>query len=590
MGNLTLRAELQHLTDADLIRRAQGEAQIEYVFKHGLFQETTYESLLKQDRKRLHRLVAEILERGADREGLALVLARHWDEAGEAARAFDCYVRAGDAAARVYANVEALMAYDRALELSAALNLDREDVAHLYLRRGKTYELNAQHEAALANYEALEEIGRARADRALELESLLARIPIYGTPSERFDAGRATALIARAFELATALGDRAAQARVLWLRMLVLARTNQPQQAMPIGEQALALARELNLRELTAYAANDLAGVYAANGEFIQSAALFETAKELWRELGNLPMLADNLSSAANYLIFAGELDAVFRLSEEAYEIAGQTGNLWGQSYSLFTVGMAHVERGDFALGMDKMRECMVLGERAGFLAPNLDTQLDLARAYAWLGDTARAVEIAQRVVQAVQRFPLGLPLAYATLAEFHAAQRALTEAEDVLERARETLAETHSLAVYELFVERSAILLMLARGEWAQARAQLEKFLNTMEQLHVRLYLSDGYLAQAQALFELNEMSAANAAMENAECVAREIGSKRMLWQILAFAATLSEARGEITKANAQRGEAREIVEYIAEHAPPELRAGFLQKRDVRAVMASGD
>lgn len=69
----------------------------EYVFKHALVQEIMYQSLLKHDRRRLHRLVAESLEL-ADSERLdqvASLLALHWHEAGDAPRAFAYYLRAG---------------------------------------------------------------------------------------------------------------------------------------------------------------------------------------------------------------------------------------------------------------------------------------------------------------------------------------------------------------------------------------------------------------------------------------------------------------------------------------------------------------
>ncbi len=585
-----LQTNLEHLERADLVRRAQNIPEIEYWFKHGLVQETTYEALLRNDRKRLHRFVAESLERTVDANVFASLLAQHWDEAGEMGRAFTYYVRAGDQAARVYANTEALMAYQRALELSAALELPREQLAHLYTQRGRVYELNAQYDAALENYDAMENSARARHDPALELEALLAHIPIYATPSARFDFEYATTLAQQAIARAQELNDRAAQAKALWLQMLVYARSNRPREAMPNGEAALALARELNLRELVAYTLNDLGGAYIGEGDFARGLACLQEANTLWRELDNLPMLADNLSSAANYLIYPGDFDAVLQLSDEAYRLTDKIGNLWGKSFSLMSVGLAHVERGEFALGIQKMRECITVGDQAGFLAPHLDTQLDLGRAYAWLGDAQHALAVGAKTLRDLEAFPIGLPACYAGLVEFHVAAGDLASAQAALQNARVTLAQANGLLVYQLYVERAALLLADAHGDWETVRALCAEFISQMETLHVRLYLADAWLYRARALFQLGDSAAAFEAVEKAEQVARELGSRRMRWQILALRAEMEIQRGDVALAKELRDEARGLLDFIVEHTPEDLRAGFLGRKDVREIMGIGD
>src|SRR5688572_24449802 len=104
----TLENQLNVLEQVALLRRAEPSLELEYLFKHGLVQETAYDSLLRNDRKRLHRFVAETLEKDdPGRDERATTLARHWDNAGEPKRAFDYYLRAGQEAARVFANQEA---------------------------------------------------------------------------------------------------------------------------------------------------------------------------------------------------------------------------------------------------------------------------------------------------------------------------------------------------------------------------------------------------------------------------------------------------------------------------------------------------
>jgi predicted ATPase len=55
--------QLGTLEHAGLIHLAQLQPDLEYLFRHVLVQDAAYDSLLRQDRRHLHRAVAEVLER-----------------------------------------------------------------------------------------------------------------------------------------------------------------------------------------------------------------------------------------------------------------------------------------------------------------------------------------------------------------------------------------------------------------------------------------------------------------------------------------------------------------------------------------------
>src|SRR5438105_1906236 len=112
----TLEQALQALEDFGLIGLLAAQPDLEYQFRHALVQETTYQTLVRPDRKHLHRIVGEVLEGAGDgRGGRADLLAYHFDQAGDEVRAQAYYLLAGDDAGRVYANAEAVAHYTRAL-------------------------------------------------------------------------------------------------------------------------------------------------------------------------------------------------------------------------------------------------------------------------------------------------------------------------------------------------------------------------------------------------------------------------------------------------------------------------------------------
>lgn len=110
-----LEALLSTLTRVELIKALQG-AQSSYFFRHALVQETAYQSLLKGDRRRLHRAIAITLEQDPARADAAdAELARHFSEAKDDEKTFVYAERAGDSAARVFAFAEATHFYQLAL-------------------------------------------------------------------------------------------------------------------------------------------------------------------------------------------------------------------------------------------------------------------------------------------------------------------------------------------------------------------------------------------------------------------------------------------------------------------------------------------
>jgi predicted ATPase len=85
---MTLDTQLTQLENSQLVRRLT-DAELAYLFKHGLIRDTAYASLLRTDRKRLHLQVARSYEtlfgeRGMDEH--AAILAQHYAEAGDDAK------------------------------------------------------------------------------------------------------------------------------------------------------------------------------------------------------------------------------------------------------------------------------------------------------------------------------------------------------------------------------------------------------------------------------------------------------------------------------------------------------------------------
>jgi tetratricopeptide (TPR) repeat protein len=111
---------LAELVSAGLLTEAGSQPEPLYRFRHAMIREATYNGLLRSQRRQLHARAAWHLEESATGrlEEMAGVLGRHFAAAGERDRAVHYLEMAGDHAARIFANEEAIASYRQALAVT----------------------------------------------------------------------------------------------------------------------------------------------------------------------------------------------------------------------------------------------------------------------------------------------------------------------------------------------------------------------------------------------------------------------------------------------------------------------------------------
>jgi tetratricopeptide (TPR) repeat protein len=581
---------LLQLEVADLVRRLPDEPELAYLFKHALVQDAAYASLLKTDRKQLHLAVGETLERlyAGQHEEIAAVLADHFAQGGDTRRARGYYTQAGDAALGRYAVREAADLYAHALELDDDGG-DRAWRLHVYTTRGRALELAGDYHAALEHYRAMEQTAQAGGDNALLLAALLARATIRSTTTPVMDTARAVELLDQALVIARRMGDRPAEARILWNLMLACKFSGRASQGLVYGEQSLAIARELGLREQLAFTLNDL-GMHAHLdlGQLRRALERTEEATPLWRELGNQPMLADNLCGIALIAYTAGDLPRVLAAAEEALRVSSATGNLWCQAYARWPLGGAYYEQGRLALAIEVLEESVRLAEQGGNTSSMVGAGTLLTLAYSAVGAAPQALAAGRRALAHADQhladwrtWPLGaLVNAHLLAGDVEAAAAA---------RATSRLGRPGGYRQHMFLVVAT---LGLADVELALAQGQAQRAVEDARDLLAWLPLDKpnglGTAMQqmlGRAWLAAGRVDEAEAALGTARAEAEALGARRMLWELLAAQAACAARRGDAPGAAALRTQARAEVEAIAAQCGP-WRATFLARPDVRGVL----
>jgi class 3 adenylate cyclase/tetratricopeptide (TPR) repeat protein len=241
-----LQSGLGQLVVDELLYQRGRPPRSRYLFKHALIQDAAYQSLLKRTRQQYHQQAAKLLEDcfpevvGTQPE----LVAHHYTEANCPAQAIVYWYKAGVAAARQFANVEAIDQFHRGLVLVEALSDMRE-----------------------------------RAERELNLQMALGSALFATKVRTHPDIGRA---YARAWELCRQLGGHPREFTAL--RRLYLYHLNllEMEKSQHFAEEALRVAERLDDAAHLVGAHLALGGVLFFRGKLELALARFRRGFEMF--------------------------------------------------------------------------------------------------------------------------------------------------------------------------------------------------------------------------------------------------------------------------------------------------------------------
>lgn len=608
-----LDQRLLELQRAELIREGARWPELEYMFRHELTRDAAYNSILRRQRRLYHRAVGETIENlFPDRlEEEAHRLAYHFEEAMMLSKALKYYRLAGDKAARLYANREAIDHYRRAISLSRRLEIPGDELVYLYTRLGRSLELTQRYDHALECYRELHALAQERTDRRMQLAALIPQGTIYALPTTSFDPQEGKQLTLEALGMARELGDHQAEARALWNMMLIeMFSTGETAQAVAYGEQAISIARKYGLKEVLAFSLNDIVRPYTALRRFEEASAASREAQQLWRELNNLPMLSDSLGTAAEMSLLRGEIGQALESALEGMRASQSIHNLWGEAYNQFSVGLAYLERGDIDAGLQMLASCVERSDQAQFLAGGLTSRLILAWAYFMLGDAESAVEMGEQLSRfgenhktfaGEHKFWQAFSIAHNFWQAYHAVHSGEIERADTFLKKIGDIDDVQSSEFYYApMISLLYIEVALAKREYDRALKLARTVKVKMRAAGHQLLLPDLLQNKARALLGLSRAEEAYQVLLQARAVARQQGSRRSLYAILVDLVRISaalgeplpspvqmEAKGQALSPRTFLSEARETIDYILSHiSDPGRRATFLSRPGLREII----
>jgi len=299
----------------------------EYVFKHLILHDVTYETVLLKLRRTYHKQVAQWLEAHAGtRTGeYAGLIAEHYERAGEGALAARWLQRVAEDAWLTGGLREAAHACERALAL-----LPEAETA-------------------------------ARAALLVRLCECRGRLGDLAGAQRDLTAG---------LHLAREAGDGRLAVYALCMLSQLAYAAGKPGEMQPPAEEALALARAAGDQESEALALLRLGvAVGRPGGDSALARQCLEDSLALHRCLGNTVQVIRCLNNLGEHHRWQGDLDAAAGCYQEAIALSRQSGYRTGLCVPSFNLGEVMTARNDPAAAMRCYQEGLAVSEEIGYRA-----------------------------------------------------------------------------------------------------------------------------------------------------------------------------------------------------------------------------
>ncbi|MDW7755162.1 MAG: AAA family ATPase, partial [Brevefilum sp.] len=486
-------AHKHHLVQAQDLEWLGDQRLSHYRFRHFLFQKYLYDQLDPVKRAHLHQAVGTALERlhGEEVGKLAVSLARHFEEAGMTVKAVEYLLQAGERAARLFANDEAIDHFKHGIELVKTIgDTPQRDRLELALQLALGVPLMARHgfsgEELAQTYGRAWELtrgGEASSERYQTLAGLKAYYDVHGDFMEAKEIGEELLRIAGQLKDPglTALAHHHLSVTLLYL--------GRPTEYLGHREKMAALYDSQRDRSLGYKVGIDsqLANLsHAGYGYWFlgypeKARHLSLKAVNLAKEWGHPFFLSFALMFAAYSAFYRRDLETAREMAQETIAVASEHGHPLWLGGGLTTLGWVLGEEGNLEEGIAQIQRGQEIFKTIGaWLAYTGDRPL-LAETFLKAAKMQEGLAVIDEALAQIKKMGSWMvePEAHRLKGELQLLDVDMEdEAEACFQRAIDVAKEQKAKS-WELRATMSLCRLMHKQGKQDQARIQLSEIYN---------------------------------------------------------------------------------------------------------------
>ncbi|MBU1747421.1 MAG: AAA family ATPase [Chloroflexi bacterium] len=389
-----VRAALDASCARELIFRREHSAfagTAEYLFKHALLRDVTYETVLLKLRRGYHARVARWLEAHAgERVGeYAALMAEHYERAGEGVLAAHWLQRVARDAIDTGAFREVVRACERALVLLP--EGEQAARAGMLARLGEGRGFLGDVATARRDITAALALAREADDRQT---AAYAASALSWLAYSQGELGEMQAPAAEALALARAAGDKHTEAlALLWLGNALCLHQHDVTLGRRYLEESMALFQELGRGWGIGACLNNLGEIYRIKQDYVSAAKYYEQSLVARRQSGHRTGLAITLFNLGEVAAAQNDCATAMRYHQEGLAVAEEIG--YKMIICLCQGGLGHgaAASGDASSAQRYFHHALSGAGAAGSLSGELYALVGFAQLQALAGEPVRAVE-----------------------------------------------------------------------------------------------------------------------------------------------------------------------------------------------------
>jgi tetratricopeptide (TPR) repeat protein len=299
-------------------------------------------------------------------------------------------------------------------------------------------------------------------------------------------------------------------------------------------------------------------------------------------------MLADNYSTWSFGALWLGEFEQAVVEAEEAYRITKSIDNTWGQATSRLWIGLAYLEQGRFEAALEVQRDGLRLALEAEVPPAVMFMGAFLGMSYGVIGSLPDGFAALKEALQVdPTQFLSFACMPRSVLARLHLWNGDIPQARLAMQSSYEGFKPVGSMHAADQVLITDAEI-ELAAGDSSKAIERIDQMLSLARAAGRRLYLPEALLLRGRALLAQSALTQAGENLQEAHQWADQLGSRRVLWQILLEQSRLAAKSGDPDRAEQLRAAAGQaVIQLTASISNPDLRRSFAALPDAREALA---
>ncbi|MFQ5577545.1 MAG: AAA family ATPase, partial [Anaerolineae bacterium] len=452
---------LATLVGAELIRERATDSEREYIFKHVLTYETTYNTLLLQQRRAYHKRIADHMAPMYYLKGeeYASIVAHHYEQGEVWHRALTYLIRAAEASKTTFDNVNAVDFYTKALNISQLVEtLNPKTLIQIFEGRGRILKRLGKMEQARADFEQALQLAKTGQNLITQMRAL-GELGILHAGHQNFS--QAAPYFEEALDIARQAKDQ--MGIVDTLNQLGEFRFN-----MGRLSEALDIARDLDNTRRIGNSRDGLATVILYQGETEAAITRLEDIARTWRDIGDYQGLMKTYLGLATAYTMQANYAQSNRICADAIEIQERTGDLnWAPGLA-YHQALNALAQGQLAQAQTNFSQATTISRQLGY---GIWQAMGLAGSgYFWL--TLGQFEPAQAQIEESVELaeaagsPLWTSRVRRILAAAHRLKQNYAAAQTILQ-AEQTRMATMGFAPDQADIAYELLELAIATGQW---------------------------------------------------------------------------------------------------------------------------